>query len=50
MSVYSGFSTRNQESAYNKALFNLLFLFQLRALKATRNEQFDEDRFKNYFK
>lgn len=33
MSVYSGFGTRQQESTYTKALYNTLFLLQLRIFK-----------------
>jgi hypothetical protein len=33
MSVYSGFGTRQQESTYSKALYNTLFLLQLRIYK-----------------
>ncbi len=33
MSVYGGFGTRQQESAYGKALYNTLFLLQLRIFK-----------------
>ena len=33
MSVYSGFGTRQQESTYTKALYNTIFLLQLRIFK-----------------
>lgn len=33
MSVYNGFSTRSQELVYAKALYNTLFLLQLRIYK-----------------
>ena len=33
MSVYSGFSTRKMETVYNKALYNTIFLLQLRIFK-----------------
>ena len=33
MSVYNGFSTRSQELVYAKALYNTIFLLQLRIYK-----------------
>lgn len=33
MSIYNGFGTRQQESSYNKALYNTIFLLQLRISK-----------------
>lgn len=33
MSIYGGFSTRQQESVYNKAIYNTIFLLQLRIYK-----------------
>jgi len=59
MSVYGGFGTRQQETTYNKAVYNLLYLMQL---KISRNNKqcnyllpfkllvpFDEHRFQNIF-
>lgn len=36
MSIYSGFGTRQQETNYNKAVYNLLYLMQL---KISRNSK-----------
>jgi hypothetical protein len=36
MSIYSGFGTRQQETNYNKAVYNLLYLMQL---KISRNNK-----------
>jgi hypothetical protein len=33
MSIYNGFGTRQQEGGYNKALYNTIFLLQLRIFK-----------------
>ena len=33
MSIYNGFGTRALESSYNKALYNLTFLLQLKIVK-----------------
>ena len=33
MSIYSGFGTRSQEESYNKALYNSIYLVQLKLLK-----------------
>jgi hypothetical protein len=33
MSIYNGFGTRQMESSYNKALYNTIFLLQLRIFK-----------------
>ena len=33
MSIYNGFGTRQQEGSYNKALYNTIFLLQLRIYK-----------------
>jgi len=50
MSVYNGFSTRLQETGYTKTLYNLLFLLQMKITKTTRNEVFDEEQFRKYFR
>lgn len=50
MSVYNGFGTRMQETAYNKTLYNLIFLLQLRITKESRNEPIDDTSFRTYFK
>lgn len=34
MSVYSGFVSRSQESSYNKSLYNLICLLQLKISKS----------------
>lgn len=39
MSIYSGFGTRSQETHYNKAIYNLLYLMQL---KISRNNKSGE--------
>ena len=36
MSIYGGFGTRAQETTYNKAVYNLLYLMQL---KISRNNK-----------
>ena len=36
MSIYGGFGTRQQETVYNKAVYNLLYLMQL---KISRNNK-----------
>lgn len=36
MSIYSGFGQRQQETIYNKAIYNLLYLMQL---KISRNNK-----------
>jgi len=36
MSIYGGFGTRVQETNYNKAIYNLLYLMQL---KISRNSK-----------
>lgn len=33
MSIYNGFGTRQLEASYNKALYNTIFLLQLRIYK-----------------
>ena len=33
MSIYNGFGTRQMEGSYNKALYNTIFLLQLRIFK-----------------
>lgn len=45
MSVYNGFTTRQQEMAYSKALYNTVFLLQLRICKLFKGEKFDDIRF-----
>ena len=45
MSVYNGFSTRQQELVYSKALYNTLFLLQLRICKLFKGEKFDDIKF-----
>ena len=55
MSIYSGFSKRSLESSYNKALYNMIFLLQLKHARAgsplhlTHADQFDEDKFAKHF-
>ncbi len=36
MSVYSGFAVRTQEASYNRTLYNLLCLLQLKVVKSLR--------------
>ncbi|TNV81902.1 hypothetical protein FGO68_gene15792 [Halteria grandinella] len=45
MSIYNGFGTRQQESSYNKALYNTIFLLQLRIFKLFKGEKFDDIKF-----
>ena len=45
MSVYNGFSTRQQELVYSKALYNTVFLLQLRIYKLFKGEKFDDIKF-----
>ena len=43
MSVYSGFSTRLQETTYNRLTETLIHLLQIRVLCAIRSEPIDDD-------
>lgn len=36
MSVYSGFATRSQEDSYNRNIYNLLCLLQIRIVRSIR--------------
>ena len=45
MSVYNGFASRQQEVAYSKALYNTVFLLQLRIFKLFKGEKFDDIKF-----
>ncbi len=45
MSIYNGFGTRQQETAYNKALYNTLYIMQLRIVKLFKGERFDDIKF-----
>ena len=45
MSVYNGFATRHQELTYQKALYNTIFLLQLRVYKLFKGERFDDIKF-----
>ena len=45
MSVYNGFPTRQQELAYSKAVYNTIFLLQLRIYKLFKGEKFDDIKF-----
>ena len=45
MSVYNGFSSRSQELVYNKALYNTVFLLQLRISKLFKGDKFDDIKF-----
>ena len=58
MSIYGGFSTRQLEGTYYKALYNAIYLLQLKISRNQRNrisssltfvEQFDEHRFVHLF-
>ena len=55
MSVYNGFSTRKQETQYNKNLYSLIFLVQhafTKILQSNINLSgiFEEQQFYSYFK
>ena len=41
MSVYSGFGTRKEEEVYNKMVYNLLFVLQLRVERLYTSQQDD---------
>ena len=43
MSVYNGFSTREKETVYLKALYNMTFLLQVRIFKDMSGEKAMED-------
>lgn len=49
MSVYSGFSTRLQETTYNRLTETLIHLLQVRVLCAVRSEPIDDDIWSNKF-
>eukprot|EP00826_Nyctotherus_ovalis_P014699 TRINITY_DN14112_c0_g1_i8.p1 TRINITY_DN14112_c0_g1~~TRINITY_DN14112_c0_g1_i8.p1 ORF type:complete len:279 (+),score=36.95 TRINITY_DN14112_c0_g1_i8:150-986(+) len=56
MSVYSGFATRIQESSYNRAVYNMLCLLQMKIYKSYKQgkfasilEPFDDIKFSKYF-
>ena len=60
MSIYGGFGTRAQESTYNKAIYNMLYLMQLKISRNNKKSNlllsfirvlvpFDEDRFQQIF-
>ncbi len=36
MSVYSGFVSRSQEASYNRALYNVLCLLQLKVVRGMK--------------
>ena len=55
MSIYSGFSTRNQETEYSKNLYSLIFLVQHTLAKIIRSNinlsnEYDSKKFRLYFK
>jgi len=50
MSIYNGFATRLQEETYNKCLYQLCFLLQLKVSHTVRNLDFDDAQLKNSFK
>ena len=50
MSIYSGFGTRQQENKYNKILYHLIFLLQLKITKGYLGEEFGELKFEKIFK
>jgi len=50
MSIYSGFGTRQQEKTYNKVLYHILFLMQLKITKDLTQQPFGEDKFERVFK
>ena len=45
MSIYSGFSTRNQESLYGKLCEDLVTVLANRVLKALKSESVDDSVF-----
>ena len=56
MSVYSGFTTRSLESSYNRCLYGLIFLLQMRVHRSINNSIYiiklvtlDEPQFSSYF-
>lgn len=42
MSIYNGFSTRKQETAYNKSMFNMLFLLQRTVFRVLMGEGIEQ--------
>ena len=50
MSIYNGFATRMQEETYNKSLYQLWFLLQLKVSYSVNNMVFDNEQLKNNFK
>ena len=55
MSIYNGFSTRRQETSYNKNLYSLIFLVQHTLSKILNSninlgDVFEDKVFSNYFK
>ncbi|CDW80731.1 UNKNOWN [Stylonychia lemnae] len=49
MSVYNGFAKQQVQKQYNNALYNVIYLLQLKVLKSYTNERFDDELFKAYF-
>eukprot|EP00347_Sterkiella_histriomuscorum_P010593 403375680 len=49
MSVYSGFTTRQQEDSYQQTLYNMVYLLQIRVLRFFQKEPFDDKRFCKFF-
>ena len=45
MSVYNGFGSRKEESQYNKTLFNLIYLLQVRVMKVFTGDGADDVKF-----
>lgn len=45
MSVYSGFSTRNLETHYNKAIYNIIYLMQLKISRNNKQGKFKIESF-----
>ena len=43
MSIYNGFGTRNQETTYNKLLYNLAFLLQHSLIKLLMKLNLEEN-------
>ena len=50
MSIYSGFGTRQQEKSYNKTLYHLLFLLQLKVMKGFLAGDVGDEKFDKAFK
>ncbi|CAI2365004.1 unnamed protein product [Moneuplotes crassus] len=50
MSIYSGFGTRQQEESYNKNLYHIIFLLQLKITKEFMSQSIGDEKFEKVFK